>query len=76
MGLAMLIVFSILLMIFILSGIISGVINLSDICVQILWNSLNLSTKVVINHQSFELFSYLQGLLANTIVVKVVVILS
>ena len=67
--------FSILLMIFILSGIISGVINLSDICVQILWNSLNLSTKVVINHQSFELFSYLQGLLANTIVVKVVVIL-
>ena len=76
MGLAMLIVFSILLMILILSGIISGVINLSDICVQILWNSLNLSTKVVINHQSFELFSYLQGLLANTIVVKVVVILS
>ena len=68
--------FSILLMILILSGIISGVINLSDICVQILWNSLNLSTKVVINHQSFELFSYLQGLLANTIVVKVVVILS
>ena len=76
MGLAMIIVFSILLMILILSGIISGVINLSDICVQILWNSLNLSTKVVINHQSFELFSYLQGLLANTIVVKVVVILS
>ena len=75
MGLAMIIVFSILLMILILSGIISGVINLSDICVQILWNSLNLSTKVVINHQSFELFSYLQGLLANTIVVKVVVIL-
>ena len=55
--------------------IIKEVINLLDICVQILWNSLNLSTKVVINHQSFELFSYLQGLLANTIVVKVVVIL-